>query len=119
TASAIYKTLLLKSWYPPGSVSPGTGSKASRQRENIAPWRLILTPGQGATNCHAQFTVKIHPHPDPPPRGGREILDLAKCRAGGKFSLAGATKYFCHERLDTRKDENHPHPSLPRQGGGV
>ncbi|PIP48207.1 MAG: hypothetical protein COX16_01720, partial [Deltaproteobacteria bacterium CG23_combo_of_CG06-09_8_20_14_all_51_20] len=39
------------------------------------------------------------PHPDPPPRGGREILDLAKCRAAGGFSLAGATKYFCHERL--------------------
>jgi len=46
------------------------------------------------------FTVKIHPpHPDPPPRGGREILDLAKCRAGGKFSLAGATTSSCHERL--------------------
>jgi len=40
------------------------------------------------------------PHPDPPPRGGREILDLAKCKAVGGFSLAGATKYFCHERLD-------------------
>ncbi|PIX18622.1 MAG: hypothetical protein COZ70_13220, partial [Deltaproteobacteria bacterium CG_4_8_14_3_um_filter_51_11] len=40
------------------------------------------------------------PHPDPPPHGGREILDLAKCRAGGGFSLAGATKYFCHERLE-------------------
>ncbi|OIP38436.1 MAG: hypothetical protein COZ70_15320 [Deltaproteobacteria bacterium CG_4_8_14_3_um_filter_51_11] len=39
------------------------------------------------------------PTPTLPRAGGREILDLAKCRAGGGFSFAGATKYFCHERL--------------------
>jgi len=31
---------------------------------------------------------------------GREILDLAEWKAAGGFSLAGTTKYFCHERLD-------------------
>jgi len=27
------------------------------------------------------------------------MIDLVECRARGEFSLAGATKYFCHERL--------------------
>jgi len=44
----------------------------------------------------------------PSPAQGREIIDFVECRAGEGFSLAGATKYFCHERLDRNRgcDQN-------------
>jgi len=45
------------------------------------------------------YRENIPPTPALPRTGGREILDLVECRAGGGFSLAGATKYFSHERL--------------------
>jgi len=57
-------------------------------------------PWRGRLGCDINdLPRKYTPHPDPPPSGGREILDLAKCKAAGGFSLAGATKYCCHERL--------------------
>jgi len=54
--------------------------------------------------CNSKFNGDFYrentpPTPTLPPRGGREILDLAECRAGGGFSFAGATTSSCHERL--------------------